>query len=218
MKLLGTLLLLTLRSGFVALPAWRRCGGTVRVKTRSRRAVLRSDPGPHRRCKLPLSTVLGESNPSPGTRRPKRPAELKAALHDAFAYCSRAYGSLTDANASETVKAFGQERNKLGALWFNASHNLAHGNLVVYASERFLCQSTDPKPSIRTLMDRAVLSATDRSNHLVGRTVEPRCRSSNLKRRSVLLSLLRASFTRDVVFSANVKIKLARYHARRAAS
>jgi len=34
---------------------------------------------------------------------------------------------------NETVKAFGQERNKLGVLWFNASHNLEHyGNLVVY--------------------------------------------------------------------------------------
>jgi len=36
-------------------------------------------------------------------------------------------------SANETVKAFGQERNKLGALWCNTSHNLEHyGNLVVY--------------------------------------------------------------------------------------
>lgn len=43
-------------------------------------------------------------------------AELTSALHDVFAYCSRAYDALTDASASETVKAFNQERNKLGML------------------------------------------------------------------------------------------------------
>jgi uncharacterized damage-inducible protein DinB len=80
------------------------------------------------------STVLGEKNPSPGIEKNKTAkAELISALHDAFTYCNRAYDALTDASANETVKAFGQERNKLGALWFNASHNLEHyGNLVVY--------------------------------------------------------------------------------------
>ena len=78
------------------------------------------------------SGVLGESSPSPGIEKTKTTkAELRVALHDAFAYCGRAYDALTDASANETVKAFGQERNKLGVLWFNASHNLEHyGNLV----------------------------------------------------------------------------------------
>lgn len=59
--------------------------------------------------------------------------ELIAGLRDAFAYCNRAYDELTDAAATETIKAFGQERNKLGVLWFNAAHNLEHyGNLAVY--------------------------------------------------------------------------------------
>src|ERR1700756_4969152 len=67
------------------------------------------------------------------SRRARLRAELTSALHDAFAYCNRAYDTLTDAHANETVKAFGLERNKLGVLWFNASHNLEHyGNLVVY--------------------------------------------------------------------------------------
>ena len=80
------------------------------------------------------SAVLGENNPSAGIEKGKTTkAELTSALHDAFAYCNRAYDNLTDADANQTVKAFGQERNKLGALWFNASHNLEHyGNLVVY--------------------------------------------------------------------------------------
>jgi len=80
------------------------------------------------------SAFLGENRPSPLIEKTKTTkAELTSALHDAFAYCSRAYDALTDANANETVKAFGGERNKLGVLWFNASHNLEHyGNLVVY--------------------------------------------------------------------------------------
>ena len=80
------------------------------------------------------SAVLGEDSSSPGIEKTKTTkAELTSALHAAFAYCDRAYDALTDANANETVKAFGQERNKLGVLWFNASHNLEHyGNLVVY--------------------------------------------------------------------------------------
>ena len=80
------------------------------------------------------SSVLSESNPSPNIERTKTTkAQLTSALRDAFVYCDRAYSALSDENAHETVKAFGQERNRLGVLWFNAAHNLEHyGNLVVY--------------------------------------------------------------------------------------
>ena len=94
------------------------------------------------------SSVLGESSPSPGIEKSKTTkAELRSALHDAFTYCNRAYDALTDAGANETVKAFGQERNKLGALWFNTSHNLEHyGNLVVYMRTKGIVPpSSDPK-------------------------------------------------------------------------
>ena len=95
------------------------------------------------------STVLGENSPSPGIEKTKSTkAELTAALREAFSYCNRAYVSLTDASANETVKAFGQERNKLGALWFNASHNMEHyGNLVVYMRLKgYVPPSSEPKP------------------------------------------------------------------------
>jgi uncharacterized damage-inducible protein DinB len=95
------------------------------------------------------STVLGENSPSPGIEKTKTTkAELRAAVHEAFSYCNRAYGSLTDASANETVKAFGGERNKLGVLWFNASHNLEHyGNLVVYMRLKgYVPPSSEPKP------------------------------------------------------------------------
>ena len=95
------------------------------------------------------STVLGESSPSPGIEKTKTTkAELRAAVHEAFSYCNRAYSSITDASANETVKAFGGERNKLGVLWFNASHNLEHyGNLVVYMRLKgYVPPSSEPKP------------------------------------------------------------------------
>jgi uncharacterized damage-inducible protein DinB len=95
------------------------------------------------------STALGEKNPSTGIEKTKTTkAELTAALHDAFAYCGKAYDALTDASANETVKAFGQERNKLGVMWFNASHNLEHyGNLVVYLRIKGIVPpSSEPKP------------------------------------------------------------------------
>jgi len=95
------------------------------------------------------SSVLGESNPSPNIEKTKTTkAELTSALRDAFAYCNRAYSALTDENAHETVKAFGQERNRLGVLWFNASHNLEHyGNVVVYMRTKGIVPpSSEPKP------------------------------------------------------------------------
>ena len=95
------------------------------------------------------SSVLGESNPSPNIEKTKTAkAELTSALRDAFSYCNRAYSALTDENAHETVKAFGQERNRLGVLWFNASHNLEHyGNLAVYMRTKGIVPpSSEPKP------------------------------------------------------------------------
>src|SRR6266566_450509 len=95
------------------------------------------------------SGVLGESSPAPEIEKTKTTkAELTAALHNAFAYCGRAYDALTDASVNETVKAYGQERNKLGVLWFNASHNLEHyGNLVVdMRLKGIVPPSSDPKP------------------------------------------------------------------------
>jgi uncharacterized damage-inducible protein DinB len=95
------------------------------------------------------SGYLGESNPAPSIEKTKATKpELTSALHDAFAYCNRAYDKLTDADAGATIKAYGQERNKLGILWFNASHNLEHyGNLVVYMRVKGIVPpSSDVKP------------------------------------------------------------------------
>src|SRR5580765_3045282 len=95
------------------------------------------------------SGVLGESSPSPDVEKTRTTkTELMAALRSAFTYCGRAYDALTDASVNETVKAYGQERNKLGVLWFNASHNLEHyGNLVAYMRMKGVVPpSSEPKP------------------------------------------------------------------------
>jgi uncharacterized damage-inducible protein DinB len=80
------------------------------------------------------SIVLGEKNPAPKIEQTKTSkADLIAALKDAFAYCDRAYGGLTDASAAHMVRLFGEDTPKLGVLTINHMHNLEHyGNLVTY--------------------------------------------------------------------------------------
>jgi uncharacterized damage-inducible protein DinB len=80
------------------------------------------------------SAAIGEKSPAPKieqTRSSK--ADLTAALKDAFAYCDRAYGGMTDATAAQTVKLFGSDTPRLGVLIVNTSHTMEHyGNLVTY--------------------------------------------------------------------------------------
>jgi uncharacterized damage-inducible protein DinB len=60
-------------------------------------------------------------------------ADLTAALKEAFAYCDEAYNQMTDANAGESIKLFGRDRSRAGALAFNNAHDYEHyGNLVTY--------------------------------------------------------------------------------------
>jgi uncharacterized damage-inducible protein DinB len=60
-------------------------------------------------------------------------ADLTSALKEAFAYCDGVYNSLNDASGAETVKLFGRDRTRSGALAFSNAHNYEHyGNLVTY--------------------------------------------------------------------------------------
>jgi uncharacterized damage-inducible protein DinB len=83
---------------------------------------------------LLCSIVLGEKNPAPKIEQTKTlKADLIAALKEAFAYCDKAYDSMTDASAVQMVKFFGGDTPKLGVLSGNNMHNLEHyGNLVTY--------------------------------------------------------------------------------------
>jgi len=80
------------------------------------------------------SIALGEKAPDLKIEKTKTSkADLTAALKDAFAYCNRAYDTMTDASGAEMVKFFGRDNPKLGVLTFNNMHNMEHyGNPVTY--------------------------------------------------------------------------------------
>jgi uncharacterized damage-inducible protein DinB len=80
------------------------------------------------------SLALGEKNPAPDIEHSKTSkADLIAALNTAFAYCDKAYDGMTDATAAQTIKLFGNDAPRLGALTVNNMHDLEHyGNLATY--------------------------------------------------------------------------------------
>ena len=80
------------------------------------------------------STELGEKNPDLKIEQNKTSkADLIAALKGAFSYCDKAYDTMTDASAPQTVSLFGYDMPKLGVLTVNLMHNQEHyGNLVTY--------------------------------------------------------------------------------------
>ena len=80
------------------------------------------------------SIATGEKNPNLNIEKTKTSkADLTAALKDAFAYCDKAYASMTDASGAQPVSLFGHDTPKLGVLTVNNMHNMEHyGNLVVY--------------------------------------------------------------------------------------
>ncbi len=80
------------------------------------------------------SPVRGEKNPEPNIEKTKTSkADLVQALKDGFAYCDKAYDTMTDQQAAQMVKFFGSDRTKLSVLSFNTAHNDEHyGNIVTY--------------------------------------------------------------------------------------
>jgi uncharacterized damage-inducible protein DinB len=80
------------------------------------------------------SIALGEKNPAPKIEQNKTSkADLTAALKEAFAYCDKAYGGMTDASSGQPVKLFGSDAPRLGVLIVNTAHTMEHyGNLVTY--------------------------------------------------------------------------------------
>ncbi|HPT26542.1 MAG TPA: DinB family protein [Bryobacteraceae bacterium] len=74
-------------------------------------------------------------------------ADLIAALAESAAYCDSAYDALTDASAAETVRMFGRERSRMGALQMNMAHDFEHyGNLVTYLRMKGLVPpSSEPR-------------------------------------------------------------------------
>src|SRR5271168_748004 len=78
------------------------------------------------------SAVKGESKKADAASKTSK-ADLVAALKASFDYCDGAYGSLTDATATQMVKIFGMPQTKLSALWGNLAHDgEMYGYMAVY--------------------------------------------------------------------------------------
>jgi uncharacterized damage-inducible protein DinB len=79
------------------------------------------------------ATATGQKPGAGGAEKITAKAELQKALAAAFAACDKAIGSVTTANANESVGLFGMTHTRVGALAFNTAHIFEHyGNLVTY--------------------------------------------------------------------------------------
>ncbi len=80
------------------------------------------------------ATAQGEKPPMQGIEKSKSSkADLVKALADSFAYCQKAYDSMSDARGAEVVPFFGQKMARVSVLDFNTAHNYEHyGNMVTY--------------------------------------------------------------------------------------
>lgn len=95
------------------------------------------------------SIALGEKNPALNIEKTKTTkGDLVAALKDAFAYCDKAYDGMTDAAGAQTIKLFGGDSPRLGALMVNNMHDMEHyGNLVTYMRLKNIVPPTsEPAP------------------------------------------------------------------------
>jgi hypothetical protein len=77
-------------------------------------------------------TAKGETKHGDAASKTSK-ADLVEALKTSNAYCDGVYGSMTDADGNATVKLFGRDRSKLGALNLNVAHdNEMYGTIAVY--------------------------------------------------------------------------------------
>ena len=92
------------------------------------------------------SAVKGETKKADAASKTSK-VELVAALKASFAYCDGAYGSLTDAAATQTVKIFGRPQTKLSALWGNLAHDSEmYGYMAVYLRLKGLVPPSSDRP------------------------------------------------------------------------
>jgi uncharacterized damage-inducible protein DinB len=91
--------------------------------------------------------VKGEKKESNISGTVTSKAELVAQLKQAISYCDSVYDSMTDAVATQTVKAMGGQRTKLSILDFNTGHTYEHyGNIVTYMRLKRLVPPSSEKP------------------------------------------------------------------------
>lgn len=94
------------------------------------------------------SAATGEKNPAPKIAGVKTSKEdVIAALKEATAYCTTAYGAMTDAKGMEMVQLMRRETAKLSVLNINLIHTAEHyGNVMTYLRIKGLVPpSSDPQ-------------------------------------------------------------------------
>ena len=75
-------------------------------------------------------------------------ADLIAALNAAFAYCDKAYDTMTDASAVQIIRLFGNDAPRLSALTVNNMHDLEHyGNLATYMRMKNIVPPSSEQPA-----------------------------------------------------------------------
>jgi uncharacterized damage-inducible protein DinB len=78
------------------------------------------------------SMVKGVPRPEAGPEKTSK-ADLIAALKESDAFCDAAFESLTDANATDVLKIWGQNRTRVTGLFMLSFHGYEHyGNIVTY--------------------------------------------------------------------------------------
>jgi hypothetical protein len=78
------------------------------------------------------SAAKGESKHGDAKGKTSK-TDLVAALKASFDYCDPVYDSMTDQSGAQVVKLFENDRTKLGALFFNNTHdNETYGTMVAY--------------------------------------------------------------------------------------
>ena len=94
------------------------------------------------------SLALGEANPAKDIEKTKTSkADLVAALKDGVAYCNKAFGSMTDAKGSQTVKFMSFDLAKLTMFSLNTAHTDEHyGNMVTYLRLKGIVPPTSENP------------------------------------------------------------------------
>ena len=93
------------------------------------------------------AAVAGEQK-APSAEGKSAKADVVAALNEAFAECDKAYDSLTDANASETIKTPRGQRTRLGSLVGNTTHdNEQYGIMTVYMRLKGVIPPSSDRPA-----------------------------------------------------------------------
>jgi len=94
------------------------------------------------------SIALGEKNPGLDIEHSKTTkADLIASLTTAFAYCDKAYDTMTDATGAQMIKLFGNDAPRFSALEVNNMHNLEHyGNLATYMRIKGMVPPSSEQP------------------------------------------------------------------------